>query len=181
MRLTLETLYKDHDNLRRILCLLEKLLIDVYRGSSEGNLMLQRILKYIHEYPSRIHHPAEYAVFSAISREGESNRKFHEDVNTLMEDHAEIDDIIRAAIEAVSPRLVSTNLNMTDIADRLSTLIARERAHLLFEETNIYPFIAEHLTSEDWENISALIPDYDDPIFGDKVRKEYERIIEALG
>ena len=180
MKLTIETLYKDHDNLRSILCLLEKLLIDIYRGSFENQLMLQRILNYIRDYPSRIHHPAEYAVFSAISGEGGDNRKFHEDVNTLMADHSEIDEIIRAAIDAVSPRLVSAKPEMTDIADRLSTLINRERAHLLFEEVNIYPFIADHLSSEDWENISALIPDYEDPIFGDKVRKEYEHIIKAL-
>ena len=101
MKLTLETLYKDHDNLRRILCLLEKLLIDIYRGYSENYLMLQRILIYIQDYPSHIHHPAEYAVFSTISKEGGSNNKFHEDVNTLMEDHSEIDDIIRTALEAM--------------------------------------------------------------------------------
>jgi len=58
MKLTLETLYKDHDNLGRILCLLEKLLIDLYRGSSGSHLLLQRILVYIQDYP------AEYAVFS---------------------------------------------------------------------------------------------------------------------
>ena len=180
MRLTLETLYKDHDNLRSILCLLEKLLIDIYRGSSESHLMLQRILMYIQDYPSRIHHPAEYAVFSFISKEGSSNRKFHENVNTLINDHSEIDDIIRKAIEAVGLMLASTHPDITDIGGKLSTLIIRERSHLLFEEMNIYPYIAEHLSSEDWENISALIPDYEDPIFGDKVRKEYELIFKAL-
>jgi len=180
MKLTLETLYEDHNNLRRILCLLEKLLIDIYRGSSESHLMLQRILIYIQDYPSHIHHPAEYAVFSAISKEGNRNNKFHEDVNTLMEDHSEIDDIIRTAIEAVGPKLVSSHPDTADIADKLSTLITRERSHLLFEEIHIYPYIAEHLSNEDWENISALIPEYEDPIFGDKVRKEYELIFEAL-
>ena len=180
MRLTLETLYMDHDNLRRILCLLEKLLIDIYRGSPESYLLLQRILIYIRDYPSRIHHPAEYAVFSIISKEGGSNRKFHDNVNTLMNDHSEIDDIIRNAIEAVEPRLVSTHPDITDIGGKLSTLITRERSHLLFEEMNIYPYIAEHLSSEDWENISALTPDYEDPIFGDKVKKEYELIFKAL-
>jgi len=180
MRLTLETLYKDHDNLRRILCLLEKLLIDVYRGSSADHLMLQRILIYIQDYPSHIHHPAEYAVFSAISKDGDSNKKFHEDVNTLMEDHSEIDDIIKNAIEAVDTNLVSTHPDITDIGGKLSTLIIRERSHLLFEEMKIYPYVAEHLSSKDWENISALIPDYEDPIFGNKVRKEYELIFKAL-
>jgi hemerythrin-like domain-containing protein len=180
MRLTLERLYKDHDNLRSILCLLERLLIDIYRGSSASPLMLQRILIYIQDYPSHIHHPAEYAVFSAVSKEGGSNKKFHEDVNTLMEDHSEIDDIIRNAIEAVGPKPISTQPDVTDIGDKLSTLIIRERSHLLFEEMNIYPYIAEHLSNEDWENISALIPDYEDPIFGGKVKKEYELIFKAL-
>ena len=180
MRLTLETLYKDHDNLRRILCLLEKLLIDVYRGSSADHLMLQRILIYIQDYPSHIHHPAEYAVFSAISKDGDSNKKFHEDVNTLMEDHSEIDDIINNAIEAVGSNLVSTHPDITYIGDKISTLIIRERSHLLFEEMNVYPYVAEHLSGKDWENISALIPDYEDPIFGNKVRKEYELIFKAL-
>jgi hemerythrin-like domain-containing protein len=137
MKLTLKTLYKDHDNLRSILCLLERLLIDIYRGSSASHLMLQRILRYIQDYPSRIHHPAEYAVFSAISKEGRSNKKFHEDVNTLMEDHSEIDSLIKNAIEAVGPGPISTYPDITDIGDKLSTLITRERSHLLFEEKNI--------------------------------------------
>ena len=180
MKLTLETLYKDHDNLRRILCLLERLLIDIYRGSSKSYPMLQRILIYIQDYPARIHHPAEYAVFSAISKNGGGNRKFHEDVDTLMKDHSEIEDLIRSTVEAVGSISVSTHLDMTDIGDKLATLINRERSHLLFEEMNIYPYISEHLGSKDWENISALIPDYEDPIFGDKVKKKYKLIFKAL-
>jgi len=142
--------------------------------------MLQRILRYIQDYPARIHHPAEYAVFSSISKNGGDNRKFHKDVNTLMKDHAEVEGIIRNAIEAVGPNLASTHPDITDIGCKLSTLINRERSHLLFEEINIYPYIAEHLGDEDWEKISALIPDYDDPLFGDNVRKEYELILKAL-
>jgi len=87
-----------------------------------------------------------------------------------MKDHSEIEGIIRDVTEAVDTALVSTHPDVTDIGDKLSTLIIRERSHLLFEEMNIYPYIAEHLSNEDWENISALIPDYEDPIFGDKVR-----------
>jgi len=180
MKLTLETLYRDHDNLRRILCLLERLLIDIYRGSSERYPMLQRILIYIQDYPARIHHPAEYAVFSVVAKNGVSSCKFQEDVNTLMKDHSEIEDIIRNAINVVGPTLVSAPPDITDIGDKLSIVINRERSHLLFEEMNIYPYIAEHMDSENWETISALIPDYEDPLFGDKVRKEYESIFKAL-
>ena len=180
MKLTIETLYKDHDNLRSILCLLERLLIDIYRGSSASHPMLQRILIYIQDYPSRIHHPAEYAVFSTISKEGRSNKKFHENVNILMEDHSEIDSLIKNAIQAAGPGLTGKKPDITDIGDKISALIIRERSHLLFEEKNIYPYIAAHLSNEDWENISALIPDYEDPIFGDRTRQEYELIYKSL-
>jgi hemerythrin-like domain-containing protein len=180
MRLTLDTLYKDHDNLRRVLCLLEQLLIDIYRGSPESYPMIQRILIYIQDYPARIHHPAEYAVFSVMSKNGVSSRQFREDVDTLMKDHAEIEGVIRSAINVIGPALVSVRPDIASIGDSLSAVINRERSHLLFEEMNVYPYIAEHMGSENWEIISALIPDYEDPLFGDKVRKEYESIFKAL-
>ena len=180
MKLTLETLYKDHDNMRRILCLLERLLIDIYRGSSINYQMIQKILIYLQNYPACIHHPAEYAVFSSISEDGCKNRKFHEYVKTLMKEHIELDCITRNLIETTESMLAGTHSDIADIGGELSTLINLDRAHLLFEEMNIYPFIAEHLSDEDWETISALVPDYEDPIFGDKVERDYELIFKAL-
>ena len=180
MKLTLESLYKDHDNLRRILCLLERLLIDIYRGSSQNYPLIQRILVYIQDYPECVHHPAEDEMFSVMLNNGISDMKFREDINTLMKEHTEIEGITRDVIEAVEPMLVNMHSDITDIGNKLSTLINRQRSHLLLEEMNVYPHIAEHLGSEDWEKIAALIPDYEDPVFCDKVRKEYELIFKAL-
>ena len=180
MKLTLESLYKDHDNLRRVVCLLEQSLIDIYRGSAKNYPMIQPILAYIQDYPARVHHPAEDAVFSVIFKKGVSSRKFREDVNILMREHSEIEGLIRDAIKSVGSMPGSMPSDIADIGDKLSIFINRQRSHLLFEEMNIYTYFAEYLDSEDWENISALIPDYEDPIFGDQVRKEYERIFKAL-
>ena len=180
MKLTLESLYKDHDNLRRVICLLEQSLIDIYREADKNYPMIQRVLAYIQDYPARVHHPAEDAVYSVIFKKGVSNSKFREDVNTLMKEHSEIEGLIRDAIKAVGPVPVNTSPEIADIGDKLSMLINRQREHLLFEEMNVYPHIAEYLDNEDWEKISTLIPDYEDPIFGEKVRKEYERIFKAL-
>jgi hemerythrin-like domain-containing protein len=142
--------------------------------------MIQRILAYIQDYPECVHHPAEDEMFSIMLNKGISDRQFREDINMLMKDHTELEGITRDVIEAVEPMLVSTHSDITDIGNKLSTLINRQRSHLLLEEMNIYPHIAEHLGSEDWENIAALIPDFEDPIFCDKVRKEYELIFKAL-
>jgi hemerythrin-like domain-containing protein len=140
MKLTLESLYKDHDNLRRILSLLERFMLN----------------------------------------KGISDEKFREEVKLLIKDHTELEGITRDVIKAVEPMLVSPHSDITDIGNKLSALINRQRAHLLLEEMNIYPHIEEHIDSEDWETIAALIPDFEDPIFCDKVRKEYELIFKAL-
>ena len=180
MKLTLELLYRDHDDLRRILYLLEQLLIDIYRGSSQSYPMIQRLLAYIQDHPECVHHPAEEAVFSVIFKNGLGNNKFREDVKTLMKDHSEIEGIIRNAVEAVGLMLAGTKPDITDFGNKLSTLINQQRSHLLFEEMNVYPYIAEHLGNEDWEEIAALIPDYEHPIFGAQVKKEHELIFKAL-
>jgi len=180
MKLTLESLYRDHDGLRRILYLLEELLISIYRGSSQNYSLLRRILAYIQDHPERIHHPAEDAVFSVMFKNGVNDRKFRDDVNTLMKDHSEIEGIIRETIEAVDNILVSHHPGVADIGDRLSTLINLQRAHLLFEEMNVYPRIAEHLGEKDWEDIALLVPDHEDPIFGGEIKKEYELIFKAF-
>ena len=180
MKLTLDSLYRDHDNLRRVLYLLEQLLIDFCRKSSQDYSMLQRILAYIQDYPERVHHPTEDAMFSIILKNGVGNEKFREDIEFLMKEHSELDDITRKIIGVIESMPVNTGIYIKDIRDKLSALIHRQRSHLLFEEMNIFPYIADHLDSEDWKNISVLIPDHEDPIFGEKARKEYELIFKAL-
>ena len=180
MKLTLDSLYRDHDGLRRILYLLEELLIAIYRGSSENYPLLRRILAYIQDHPERVHHPAEDAVFSVIFRNGVSDRKFRDDVNTLMKDHSEIEGIIRDTIATVDSVLVSSQPDVKGVGEKLSALINRQREHLLFEEMNVYPYIAKHLDKKGWESVAALIPDHEDPIFSGEVKREYELIFKAL-
>jgi hemerythrin-like domain-containing protein len=180
MKLTLDSFYKDHDNLRRILFLLEQLLIEIYRGSSTNYQMVQRILAYIQDYPERVHHPAEDAMFSVILKNGIADNKLHDAIIKLMRDHSQIEAITRNAIKVVEPVVVSTHHDITRVGDVLLTLITRQRAHLLFEEMDIYPCISEHLSREHWDQISDIIPDTEDPIFSENVSKEYEIIFKAL-
>jgi hemerythrin-like domain-containing protein len=180
MIITLESLYRDHDNLRRVLYLFEQLLIDIYRGSSEDYEMLQRILAYIQDYPDRVHHPAEDAMFSVILNDSACSRKYREDIHALVKEHSNIEGITRNAIEAVESLILRTQPDITSIGDSLSTLLNRQRSHLLFEEMNIYPNITHYLNDEDWIKVSALYAGEEDPIFGDKVKTGYEDIFRAL-
>lgn len=142
--------------------------------------MMYHILIYIRDFPSNIHHPAEYAVFSAMANNSGTDKKFRGDVDFLMKDHAEIENMLFGAIKTVESMLTQKNPDARFIGSMLAAIINKERAHLMHEEVNIYPYIAEHSDSKAWETISALTPDYEDPIFGGKVKKEYEPIVNAL-
>ena len=180
MIISLDSLYKDHDNLRKVLYLFEQLVIDIYRGNSQDYQSLQRILVYIQEYPDRVHHPAEDVMFAVILSNASCTRKYREDINTLMRDHSEIEGMTRKAIAAVESQLVSSQPDISGIGTHLSTLLNRQRSHLLFEEMNIYPFIEDYLDEEDWDQVSALYSSDEDPLFGDNVKTGYENVLKAL-
>ena len=180
MELTLESLHRDHDNLRRILFLLEDLLIDIYRGSHHHNPVFQQILAYIQDYPERVHHPTEDMIYSLLYKKGFSDDKLRKNLNSLLKDHSEIENITRDTISIVERMQVDTYLDSEDFGTKISDVIKRQRAHLLFEEMHIYPQIAKYLDDEDWAEIATRIPAHEDPIFGSRIRKEYELIVKAL-
>lgn len=180
VKLSLESLYKDHDNLRRVLFLLEQILVEIYRGLPVNYSTLLRILTYLQDYPERAHHPAEDAIFSLFINNGLDDKKLHEDFRLLMKDHTQIEVITRDAIEIVEPLATSTHHDTSRVINALLTLLKRQRSHLLFEEANIYPHFAKYMTSEHWEQVADLIPETEDPIFGENVRDEYEVISRAL-
>ena len=96
-----------------------------------------------------------------------------------MKDHSEIEGLIRNTVEALGPMLVDANADVSDFGNKLSTLLNRQRSHLLFEEMNVYPYVAEYLGNEDWREIAALVPDYEQPIFGEQIEKEHKLIFKA--
>jgi len=142
--------------------------------------MLQHILAYIQEYPERVHHPAEDAMFSVILNNGVSDRKFRKDIATIMKDHSEIEAVTRNAIEAVDSMIIKARPDITSTGEKLSTVISRQRSHILFEEMNIYPHVTKYLDDDDWEKISDLGADDTDPVFGDEIKTGYEHVFKAL-
>ncbi|MBT8122075.1 MAG: hemerythrin domain-containing protein, partial [Gammaproteobacteria bacterium] len=125
MEQTLKSLHRDHDNLRRILFLLEDLLIDIYRGTGHHDPVFQQILAYIQDYPERVHHPTEDMIYSLIYNKGFSDDKLKKDLNSLLKDHSEIENITRDAISAVERMQVDTHINAEDFGNKISEVIKR--------------------------------------------------------
>lgn len=177
---SIATLYRDHDNLRKILYLLEQSLVDVCRGYIKDYHTLQHILVYIQDYPERVHHPAEDVMFAVLLEHDIGDRSFIENIKKLVKDHSELEVITRNASEAVELAIGDADHDVAEVVSSLSILLSRKRQHILFEEMKIFPYINKYLNSEDWEKIVALVPDDEDPIFGSIPRKEFEQIFSAI-
>ncbi len=66
-------------------------------------------------------------------------------------------------------------------ADKLNTFVARQKAHLEFEEKHVFPLIRQKFTAEDWIAVSAEFEECDcDPLFGDKVSERYRNLADRL-
>lgn len=180
MQHSLESLYRDHDNLRRVLFLVEQLLVDLHRNSLTELSLLRRCLSYIMDYPELAHHPAEDALFSILFKKGINDEKLEKNIRSLMKDHSDIEVITRKAVETIDSAITGKEANLQEIGERLSELIHRQRKHILYEELNIYPGIARLLDEDDWKQVEALVPSKDDPVFSENTRKEYEQLFRSL-
>ena len=45
---------------------------------------------------------------------------------------------------------------------------------------NIYPVIERIMTKQDLEDISAMVPLRNDPVFGERTRSDYERLYREI-
>ena len=177
---SIATLYRDHDNLRKVLSLLEQSLVDICRGYLKDYRTLQHIIVYIQDYLELVHHPAEDVMFAVLFEHDIRHLEFSDKVKTLVKAHSELEVITRSASEAVESAIGRPDHDVADMVSSLSTLLSRQRSHIQFEEVYIFPYINKYLSSEDWEKIVALVPDDEDPVFGSIPRKEFEQILNAI-
>jgi hemerythrin-like domain-containing protein len=169
----LAALRADHDNLRKLLFLLEQLVVDLCRDTAVDFALLRRILVYFQDFPERVHHPAEDALFSVLLADGVGDEKLRENVRRLIRDHSRLEGQTRGVIRQVDGIIERTRWDIPALAAGLHELVRSQREHLMFEDMQLYPFIARQLDPAQWERIAALLPAGNDPLFGLQVGEEY--------
>ncbi len=54
------------------------------------------------------------------------------------------------------------------------------REHMLKEERNLFPLTMVVLTKEDWQLIDEEVDAIDDPLFGEMIAEEYQRLYQLI-
>lgn len=173
----IDQLHLEHVNFTKVLNLLTQQYELICSEEAPDYVLTAEILDYIHNYPDRIHHPMENAVFKEFLK---TNTEIQETLSELMGEHQAITQMTRHLREIIDGILDGALISKEDLIQQLNNYIERQRRHMDIEETHIFPLLREKLNSIDLQRITASLSSKDDPLFGESVKEGYEALYRLI-
>lgn len=172
-------IHAEHRNLGAVLLCFEALVHGIEQKDKEPDFHLfDAILTYSDSFLDRFHHPKEDEyLFPAVCRRYPQSRKL---VQELKEEHAKGIKLMNELRNALSIYKSGGKPAFGRFRDAAHNYISFERQHVYKEERELLPLACEHLTSEDWESIDATFCANEDPLFGEKPRKQYAQLSKLI-
>ncbi len=177
MSLSIPLLRRDHVHFSLILDMLDRQTEALERGDVRAVPIIALGLKYFRDYPRKVHHPIEDAVYGALRRHMVRGT---EKVFNALEEHAELHQEL-AAVSAAARSLDSKDVGaLAGFAERLRKFTARERHHIEMEEVYLYPAAVHLLTPQDWTEVEASCSSEKDPVFSDETAASFDRLFAEI-
>ncbi len=169
----LEGLYRDHENMRLLLRIVETE-SEHYRGGGILDLeLLHSIMDYTMLIPNLIHHPKEDLVYQHLIQRHPASA---EAILDLLTEHARLGVLTRRVGAALRNVAADVELPRAWLEGLLSEYVTAMRSHMEIEEREFFPLAAEHLTDMDWTQIDAATAMLKDPVFGGTAEESYGRL-----
>jgi len=148
------------------------------QGTPPSFPLLRAMLRYIEEFPEKLHHPKEDAYLFQKLRARTSEfdatldelQRQHLDGHLLVEELARSIDAYEADPQGGLPRFAAA-------AERYST---SQIQHMMLESKVIIPAASEHLTREDWAEIAAALASNGDPRFSVDNDEEFRQLFARI-
>ena len=171
----LKRLHDDHHRYDGLLCIVERQLHGAELGDSPDFALLRDIFHYLTQHPDRVHHPFEERLFDRLAERCPDDRA---SLATLREQHQrmavygrELHETFQAIAEGkADPEL---DLNTLNLAQAYSELY---HAHLRYEETRIFPHLAQWLSTEDWQEMGGT----EDGLVDQDDAREFQALRERI-
>ena len=168
---------RDHANIAKLLELLESEILAIEVGKTPDYPLMQDIMRYMTQYPDRFHHPKEDLIFARLLTR-QSGARAH--VDDLLEEHISIG----LAAKKFDRLLRTSGHDSVNVREQLGAAgfayIRALREHMLKEEKKLFPLAMKVLTKEDWQVIDEEVNVIDDPLFGEMIAEEYQRLYQFI-
>jgi len=179
MSRTLTIIQREHRALAAVLYTLDHVLGDIRAGKLEPEFALfESILAYVQDFPDRFHHPKEDDVLFPLVAERAPEAR--DAIALLQQQHHE-------GVRLTSDLKWKLDAWKTDPAKNFAAFDATatqfvewQRKHMALEERTVMPAARAKLTEADWAKADAAFDDNDDPIFGQKPKAAFDRLLSTI-
>ncbi|MFI4920576.1 MAG: hemerythrin domain-containing protein [Gammaproteobacteria bacterium] len=173
----IDTLRREHANMRSVLTLIRNQLDVLDRGSAGNFVLLANALYYLRKFPGTVHHPKEELIFEYLRNADPSLTKDTAEAHKQHREIYELEDwLIELALNVPMPGTTSRQRLMEFGRHYLQV----QRDHSMREEKILFPRAAELLKAKDWAEVARRFKEIDDPLFGTHKGERYEMLYEHL-
>lgn len=178
MRTAISILRSEHRSLSAVLHGLKDLARMAQDASVRPDFRAFRaMLRYIDEYPEKLHHPKEDAhLFARLAARSEEARALIDD---LKSEHVAGARLIRELERAFLFFEEGWPAGASEFLAAAGDYAAFHWAHLRKEEEKLLPLAERHLTAEDWKAIDAAFAANTDPVAGMHER-DFEKLFSRI-
>ena len=179
MHTIMQQLNNDHRHMAKVLNYLNYRLRkshDINSAAPELWVLLA-VLDYIQVYPERWHHPAEDLIFKRLA---EYCPESAHHVEIIEEEHEQLENMTNAMLELCNGFLDDKEQAIKSMRLIMLCYLDMQQKHMHRENDTLYPLIEQHFNDNDWQAIEKAMPMIDDPLFGDAIKHDYEKVYAEI-
>lgn len=175
----IEIIRGEHRSLAAVLDSADFLLDHLRAGRAAPDFkLLHAIMRYIEEFPDRLHHPKEdKCLFARVKMR---TRDADELIDQLEREHRG-GELRMAELKQALMEFERGRPNAAEaFLQRLDTYAQFNRKHMMTEERELIPLAEKHLVSEDWNEIGLAFRENRDPMFATGGADEFRQLFHTI-
>jgi hemerythrin-like domain-containing protein len=173
----IDLLLEEHQNIEKLLRVLEHELEIFDRSGRPDYEILQTIIQYFQDYPEKCHHPKEEMIFDKLKARDAVAAKRFGDVEA---EHEVETRRLRNFARAVDSVLADQEFLRESFHLAVHDFIEHQRQHLQKEEQLLFPAAIKALRRQDWAEIDARLDDRKDPLFDGVVEEKFHDLRKTI-
>ena len=173
----IDILLEEHQNIEKLLLVLEHELEIFDRRGRPDYEILQTIIQYFQDYPESCHHPKEEMIFEKLKARDPAAAERFGDVEA---DHDIETRRLRSFARAVDSVLADQEFLRESFHLAVHDFIEHQRKHLQKEELLLFPAAVKALQRKDWAEIDARLDDRKDPLFDSVVEEKFHNLQRTI-
>jgi hemerythrin-like domain-containing protein len=172
-------LLNDHNNIRKILALLNQKTDAIKHGKTIDYSILRATIDYLQNNVEKSHHFVEEHIYEyCLDLEFENKGIFA----ALASEHQQLEDKSEELADMVDAILANKDNQLEQLSEKLAQYIQLQQQHMSKEEQQVKPLLEANLNQNDWDEIKSQldIEIKQDPLFAEPVAAQYQALAQQL-